>query len=48
MKKYILKRFLSLIPTVLIVSVVVFLLVHLTPGDAEIEQCKAWAASAIK
>jgi peptide/nickel transport system permease protein len=33
MKKYILKRFLSLIPTVLIVSVVVFLLVHLTPGD---------------
>ncbi len=22
--------------------------VHLTPGDAEIEQCKAWAAAAIK
>lgn len=24
------------------------LLVHLTPGDAEIEQCKSWAASVIK
>ena len=24
------------------------LMVHLTPGDAEIEQCKSWAASAIK
>lgn len=24
------------------------LLVHLTPGDDEIDQCKAWAASAIK
>lgn len=33
MKKYILKRFLSLIPTIFIVSVVVFMLVHLTPGD---------------
>ena len=33
MKKYILKRFLTLVPTIFIVSVVVFLLVHLTPGD---------------
>ena len=33
MKKYILKRILTLLPTVFIVSVVVFLLVHLTPGD---------------
>ena len=32
-KKYILKRILTLLPTVFIVSVVVFLLVHLTPGD---------------
>ena len=24
------------------------LMVHLTPGDAELEQCKSWAASAIK
>ena len=33
MKKYVLKRLLSLIPTIFIVSVVIFLLVHLTPGD---------------
>ena len=33
MKKYILKRLLALIPTIFIVSVVVFLLVRLTPGD---------------
>lgn len=33
MKKYILKRLLTLLPTVFIVSVVVFMLVHLTPGD---------------
>lgn len=33
MKKYILKRLLTLIPTIFIVSVVIFLLVHLTPGD---------------
>ena len=33
MKKYVGKRLLSLIPTILIVSVVIFLLVHLTPGD---------------
>jgi len=31
MKKYVLKRLLSLIPTIFIVSVVIFLLVHLTP-----------------
>ncbi|MGN0779250.1 MAG: ABC transporter permease [Aristaeellaceae bacterium] len=33
MKKYVLKRLLTLIPTILIVSVVIFMLVHLTPGD---------------
>lgn len=33
MKKYVGRRLLSLIPTILIVSVVIFLLVHLTPGD---------------
>ncbi len=33
MKKYVVKRLLSLIPTIFIVSVVIFLLVHLTPGD---------------
>ncbi len=33
MKKYVIKRLLSLIPTVFIVSVVIFMLVHLTPGD---------------
>lgn len=33
MKKYVIKRLLSLIPTIFIVSVVIFLLVHLTPGD---------------
>lgn len=33
MKKYVLKRILSLIPTILIVSIVIFMLVHLTPGD---------------
>ncbi len=33
MKKYILKRIFTLLPTVFVVSVVVFLLVHLTPGD---------------
>lgn len=33
MKKYVVKRLLSLIPTIFIVSVVIFMLVHLTPGD---------------
>lgn len=33
MKKYVLKRLLTLIPTIFIVSVVIFMLVHLTPGD---------------
>ena len=33
MKKYILKRLMTLLPTIFIVSVVVFMLVHLTPGD---------------
>lgn len=33
MKKYIIKRLLSLIPVLVIVSVVVFCLIHLTPGD---------------
>ena len=33
MRGYVLKRVLAIIPTVFIVSVVVFLIVHLTPGD---------------
>ena len=33
MKKYILKRLLSTIPILLIVSIVIFFIVHLTPGD---------------
>ena len=33
MKSYILKRILSLIPVLLIVSIVVFMIIHLTPGD---------------
>ena len=33
MVKYILKRFLLLIPTLIVVGVLVFLLMHLTPGD---------------
>lgn len=33
MKIYILKRLLSLIPVLLVVAVVVFFLIHLTPGD---------------
>ncbi len=33
MGKYVIKRLAALIPTIFIVSVVVFLIVHLTPGD---------------
>lgn len=33
MKKYILKRLLSLIPVLFLVSVGIFMLIHLTPGD---------------
>ena len=33
MKKYVLKRLASLLPTIFVVSVVIFMLVHLTPGD---------------
>ncbi len=33
MKKFILKRVLSVIPVLIVVSVVIFLLVHLVPGD---------------
>lgn len=33
MKGYILKRLLSLIPVLLVVAVVVFLIIHMTPGD---------------
>ncbi|MFA9560323.1 ABC transporter permease [Evansella sp. AB-rgal1] len=33
MKVYLLKRILSLIPVLLVVSVVVFMIIHLTPGD---------------
>ena len=33
MRKYILKRLLAMIPAVFVVSVVIFLIIHLTPGD---------------
>lgn len=33
MTKYIVQRILSLIPILLVVAVVVFMLIHLTPGD---------------
>lgn len=33
MKKFVLKRILTLIPVLLVVSVVIFMLVHLAPGD---------------
>lgn len=33
MKKYLIKRLLSIIPILLIVSIVIFYIVHLTPGD---------------
>lgn len=33
MKRYIIKRILSLIPVLIIVSIVIFSLIHLTPGD---------------
>ena len=33
MKRYLVKRILSLIPVLIIVSVVIFFLIHLTPGD---------------
>lgn len=33
MRKYILKRLLSMIPAIFVVSVVIFLIIHLTPGD---------------
>lgn len=33
MKKYIVKRLLALIPTLIVVSVVVFSIIHMTPGD---------------
>ena len=33
MRKYIIKRIISLIPVLFIVSVVIFMLIHLTPGD---------------
>ena len=33
MKRYLIKRILSLIPVLIIVSVVIFFLIHLTPGD---------------
>lgn len=33
MKKYVIKRILSLIPVLFIVSIVIFILIHLTPGD---------------
>ena len=33
MRKYIIKRVISLIPVLFVVSLVIFLLIHLTPGD---------------
>lgn len=33
MKRYIAKRIISLLPVLLVVSVVIFMLIHLTPGD---------------
>ena len=33
MKKYIIKRILSIIPVLFVVSIVIFALIHLTPGD---------------
>ena len=33
MVKYIFKRLLTLIPVLLVVSVTIFLLIHLVPGD---------------
>ena len=33
MKKYILKRLIAIIPSMLVVSVVIFMIIHLTPGD---------------
>ncbi|MCI8454024.1 MAG: ABC transporter permease [Lachnospiraceae bacterium] len=33
MKKYIIKRLLALIPTLFVVSVVIFSIIHMTPGD---------------
>jgi peptide/nickel transport system permease protein len=33
LKSYVLKRILSLIPVLIIVSIVVFMIIHLTPGD---------------
>ena len=33
MYKYIIKRLLSLIPVLFIVSIAIFLLIHITPGD---------------
>lgn len=33
MRKYIVKRLLALIPSVLVVSIIIFMIIHLTPGD---------------
>ena len=33
MHKYVIKRLLSLIPVLFIVSIVIFMLIHLVPGD---------------
>lgn len=33
MKAYLLKRILSLIPVLFVVSVMVFMIIHITPGD---------------
>lgn len=33
MKKYIIKRILALIPSIIVVSIVIFTIIHLTPGD---------------
>ncbi|MDO4321695.1 MAG: ABC transporter permease [Lachnospiraceae bacterium] len=36
MKKYVLKRLLAVIPSLFVVSVVIFMIIHLTPGDPAI------------
>ena len=33
MRKYIVKRLISMIPAIFVVSVVIFMIIHLTPGD---------------
>lgn len=41
MLNYVIKRLLGLIPTLFIVSVLVFLFVHMLPGDPGAIDCRA-------